>query len=292
MVLLEALLTFILVPLGAPGIVRKVRARAQGRKGPPLLQPWRDVLRMISKDPIDEDHSGFFAEFAPLFSMLAAVALWSLVAFRWGPMLMAVFFLIAQMASITAYGQETGTSFGGLGASREFVLALLAKPTLIILFAALGTVGFFPVESAVSLGVAVAFLVSSFLAILAETARPPFDDPRTHLELTMVHEAMLLEASGRSFAFFSVGAILKDCALLMMMARAVHGTVVHYFGWNAWLSSGVVAIAVAVVGAGFLGFWEAVSVRRRWSSIPETLGLSFLLSLFFGAWLLGLGGAL
>ena len=290
--MIASVVLLILVPLLFPGVVRKVRARAQRRQGPPWLQPWRDFSRLIVKSPIDGPYSGFFAEVAPIASAFAGLALWSLVVWQWAPLLVGLFFLILQMLAITGYGQETGTSFGGLGASREFVLAMLAKPTMVLFLAALGTQGYFEVHGLLGLGIVLAFLFSTFLAILAETARPPFDDPRTHLELTMVHEAMLLEASGRSMALFSLGAVLKDCALVTLVSRAFIGTIAHLFGWNLIVPMPILVALTSLVMAVILGYWESISVRRRWNSIPETLGLSFLLTLFFGALLLGLGGEL
>lgn len=177
---------------------------------------------------------------------------------------------------------ETGTSFGGLGSAREILIGICSEPILILSllvaqsklevgFSFLGTImGFF-------------FLGAFLVAILAELAKPPFDDPRTHLELTMVHEAMLLEASGRSLAYFEGAAQLKIASFLVLLMRVgIEHTNFTLRNIGNGLLENFIVFSGAVLLAIFLGYWEARSVRRKWIWVPEIMGMTFLFLLVLG----------
>src|SRR5690242_10724043 len=125
------LISFCLIPLLGPGLLRKTRARAQQKKGPRLLQPWFDITRILKKQPIDGTNSGVFTEIAPIVFFIGGIFVWSVVAFRWAPILFVLLFLAIQYVSLICFAMETGTSFGGLGTSREMLLTTMAKPILI-----------------------------------------------------------------------------------------------------------------------------------------------------------------
>lgn len=268
---------FVAVPLLGGGVVRKVRARAQGRRGPPVLQNVFDLMRLLRKQPVDGPYSGFFAEVSPALALLAAVGTWSVVLFGWAPPLLALFLMVLQYVATIAFAMETGTSFGGLGASREVLLSVLAKPSLLL--------AMMLAEARLSrLGLVEGVLLEALMlgavgvALLAEMARPPFDDPRTHLELTMVHEAMLLEASGRSLGLFELANQVKLAALLCLPVRILlrHGQALSGVALPGVLE-GALLVGLTLGAAAVLGYWEAVSVRRKWTWNAELLGLSLLL---------------
>ncbi len=279
---LVSTITFIILPVITGGVIRKIRARVQGRKGPPVLQNIFDALRLFGKEPIDGPNSGFFAETAPVTAFVSSVILWSLICFEWGSFLLIPAFLLLQRISIMTFGMETGTSFGGLGAKREILLTITSEPILFLMI--LVAQSHMQIEftfTAAAMGIL--FLSASGIAIMAELAKPPFDDPRTHLELTMVHEAMILEASGRSLAFFELANQVKIAALLAFIVKlGIH----HSKLVTMKLISNSAEIALVFMGTIFVavivGYWEGVSVRRKWVWVPEIMGLTFLFILLLG----------
>jgi formate hydrogenlyase subunit 4 len=271
--------TFFTLPLITGGIIRKIRARAQGRKGPPLLQNLNDMIRMIQKEPIDGINSGMFCEAAPLFALFSSLMIWSIVVFGWTSFIMIPFFLAMQRIAITGYAMETGTSFGGLGTSREILLFIATEPIIIFLILVAQS-KLSMVFSLVGVLLGTLFLSVSTVAVLAELARPPFDDPRTHLELTMVHEAMLLEASGKSIALFELGYQIKIASFMVFISKLAlehsKDIVISSFLINLFALIGAILFSILI------GYWESVSVRRKWTWVPETIGLTFLFLIIFG----------
>lgn len=276
------IILFFILPVLAGGIIRKVRARAQGRKGPPVLQNLNDVIRSVQKTPVDGVFSGIFSEVAPVFIVFASFAVWTIVVFEWTAFIFIPFFLVMQRLCITGFAMETGTSFGGLGTSRETLLSIIAEPTIIlVILVAQSKMNLEFTWVGVVLGML--FLFASVVAFMAEMARPPFDDPRTHLELTMVHEAMLLEASGRTLAFFEIAYQLKIASFLVLIIKIAleHSFIINELGLPIYASS-ILALLGGLVMAAGIGFWESICARRKWSWVPEIMGLTFLFLLVLG----------
>jgi formate hydrogenlyase subunit 4 len=273
---------FILFPLFLGGIIRKVRARAQGRKGPSVQQNLYDFLRLWGKSPIDGPNSALFAESGPVTIFLSSVIVWSIVTFEWTSILMIPFFLALQRMCILGFAMETGTSFGGLGSSRELLLAICSEPILIMSLLVAQSklqVGF----NWMGILMGLLFLGAFMVAILAELAKPPFDDPRTHLELTMVHEAMLLEASGRTLAYFEGAAQIKIASFLVLLMRVgIEHTNFNFRVLAGGIFENLAVFLGAIFLAIFLGYWEARSVRRKWIWVPEIMGMTFLFLLVLG----------
>lgn len=274
-------LFFIIFPIIAGGIIRKVRARAQGRKGPPLLQNFYDLLRFLQKKPVDGFNSGFFSEVSPALVCISGILMWSIAVYEWMPFILIPFFLTLQRIGTTAFAMETGSSFGGLGTSREILLSISSEPILLISI----LVSQSKMQLSISfVGVIVGalFLGALMVAVLAELARPPFDDPRTHLELTMVHEAMLLEASGKTMGLFELGYQLKISTLFVLVVRI--GLEHSKFADNeiAKSTENIIAFFGAILIAMIIGYWESISVRRKWAWIPEVMGITLLFILVLG----------
>lgn len=275
------LLFFIAFPLIVGGIIRKVRARAQGRKGPSILQNFYDISRLFVKRPIDGVHSGFFAEIAPVTVCFAGIIMWSVAIYEWLPFIIIPFFLALQRMATTAFAMETGTSFGGLGSSREILLSISSEPILLLSILVAQSklqLGF----SWVSIALGTLFLGALMIAVLAELARPPFDDPRTHLELTMVHEAMLLEASGKTMGFFELGYQMKIATLFVLVVRIglEHSNFVNIS--IAKPMENIITFLGAIGISILVGYWEAISVRRKWVWVPEVMGITLLAILVLG----------
>ncbi|WP_246047329.1 respiratory chain complex I subunit 1 family protein [Leptospira ognonensis] len=276
------LLIFFGLPLVLGGIVRKVRARTQGRKGPKILQVYYEIRKYLQKEPIDNPNSGVFAEISPIIALYASIMIWSIVIFEWAPFILIPFFLALYRFCFVSFAMESGTSFGGLGSGREILLSVMAEPTIILMILVAQShieLSLTPVSALIG----VLFLLLSFVAILAELAKPPFDDPRTHLELTMVHEAMILEASGRTMGFFELASQIKLAGLLSFLIKlALEHSKLFPVGEFGNMTREILVLPGALVLAIVLGFWEADSVRRKWSWVPEFMGLCFLAILILG----------
>lgn len=278
-------LFFVLAPVFVGGIIRKIRARVQNRRGPNILQSFYDILRLFQKEPIDGPFSGFMAIYAPLFSLYFAAILWSLVVFEWGSFILIPFLLGGMRFCMAGFAMETGTSFGGLGASREILLSVVTEPILILIVLVASSSIQFPLSPS-SFILGILFFSVASIAILAEVKKPPFDDPRTHLELTMVHEAMLLEASGKTMAMFEMASALKLSSLVVLLLRlAVEHSQLKTL-WSLYTVGFVIFGFIFYVG--YIGFWEGISVRRKWSWVSQVMGMSFIILLILGT-LLKLG---
>jgi formate hydrogenlyase subunit 4 len=273
---------FIGLPLILGGIVRKVRARTQGRKGPRILQVFFEIRKYLRKEPIDNPNSGIFAEISPIIAVYAAVIIWSIVIFEWAPFILIPFFLALYRFCFVSFAMESGTSFGGLGSGREILLSVMAEPTIILMILVAQShieLSLTPVSALIG----ILFLALSFVAILAELAKPPFDDPRTHLELTMVHEAMILEASGKTMGYFEIASQIKLAGLLAFLIKlALEHSKLFPTGEFGNITKEMLVFPGTIGLAILLGFWEADSVRRKWSWVPEFMGLCFLAILILG----------
>ena len=209
------------------GVTRKIKARLLRRVGPPVLQPYSDLWKLMHKEAVLADNASWVYRVAPYLIFAATWVAAALVPsyatgllFSWSADLIAIVALLGTARfALALAGMDVGTAFGGIGASREMMIASLAEPAMLLIvftvalvagttqlsaIATLFATG--PVGVRVSLGLGLfAFL---FVAI-AENARIPIDNPATHLELTMVHEAMVLEYSGRHLAMIEAAAALK-----------------------------------------------------------------------------------
>jgi formate hydrogenlyase subunit 4 len=226
-------LVLLLAPL-LTGIVRKVKARLLRRRGPSVIQPYRDLLRLLGKEAVIAEGASWLFRVAPYLIFAATWVAAALVptfavgrTFSWTADLIAIIALLGSARFFLALaGMDVGTSFGGIGSSREMLIASLAEPAmLLVVFTValvagstqLSTVAAFMVSPEVGLRVSLGLaLIGLVMVALAENARIPVDNPATHLELTMVHEAMVLEYSGRHLAMIEFAASLK---LLLSLSR-------------------------------------------------------------------------
>ncbi|GAA0981391.1 respiratory chain complex I subunit 1 family protein [Acrocarpospora macrocephala] len=298
-----AVLQVVLVAVGSPllvGMMRQVRARLEGRAGAGIGQPWRDLRKLVRKEPIAPDGTGWVFRAAPLLlagTVLVVAAVVPLVSTT-SPLdevadLFAVVALLALGSVALALGAlDTSTAFGGMGASREMIVLALVEPTILLSVFALsvrvgttnlGTI----VTSAVADPLAVispaSLLAAAALAIvtIAETGRIPVDNPSTHLELTMIHEAMVLEYAGPDLALIEWASAMRLSVLLGLLTSlfAPWGIATGNAGLLALLLAAVVVIAkVALLGA-LLAAGEVFMAKLRLFRIPELLAGSFLMAL-------------
>lgn len=287
------LLNLLLVPLLLLGVLRKMKALMQTRRGAPVLQPFYDLAKLLRKGETISSTASWVFVWTPRAGL--AVALLAAVLVPWaGPLLPAewagatnfllVLYLLALGKFLTMLSaMDTGSAFGGLGASREATISLLVEPVMVIGFGALAlaahstdllTIYAVPAHPVVAALVGCAFLIGA----LAELSRMPVDDPTTHLELTMVHEAMILEHSGRNLALVEYGSALRTCVLLGIAVQtwllawpglAVLALPARYLLGLAGLT--LLALLVAVA--------EGVLVKLKWRSVPNFLAFASMCSL-------------
>lgn len=276
-------LLFLTLPFLLTGIIRKVRAYAQGRGGPRLIQFFWEINKAYLKEPVHHKFYSEISSLAPKAALYSAFMIWTIVLFEWAPFILIPFFLALYRFSFIGFAMEGTSSFGGMASGREILLSVMVEPTFILMIlAAQSHIEISETPQGILVGIL--FLALSFITILAELAKPPFDDPRTHLELTMVHEAMILEASGRHLAFFELASSMKLSALLVFLVKLAleHSKLLNNVFMNQ-LNREFLILPIVVLLAILLGFWEANSVRRKWTWIPEFMGLTFIAILILGS---------
>jgi formate hydrogenlyase subunit 4 len=294
----QMLLVLLLSPL-LTGFVRKLKARLLRRQGPPLLQPYRDLIRLMRKEVVLADNASWLFRVIPYFVFAATWIAASLVPtfrsgllFSWSADLIAIIAVLASARfALALAGLDVGTSFGGIGSSREVMIASLAEPAmLMIVFAValiagstqLSTMAAFmnspEVGLRVSLGLA---LIALVIVAIAENARIPVDNPATHLELTMVHEAMVLEYSGRHLALIELSAALKLLLYISLIACLFAPWGLSSPAAGPWeLTVGAVAyVAKLAAGGALLAVFETVIAKMRVFRLPGFIGAALMLAL-------------
>ena len=294
----QMMLVLALAPL-LTGFVRKLKAHLLRRQGPPLTQPYRDLLRLLRKEVVLAHSASWVFRVAPYLIFATTWVAAALVpTFATG----LIFSTAADMIAIVALlgsarfmlalaGLDVGTSFGGIGSSREMMIASLAEPAMLMVVFTLsllaGSTQLSSIAASlqspdVGLRVSLAMaLVGLVMVAIAENARVPVDNPATHLELTMVHEAMVLEYSGRHLALIEAASFLK-----LLLYVSVIGCV--FFPWGIAVSGqgfaaylvGVAVYVVKLAGAGFLlAVFETAIAKMRVFRVPEFLGAALMLAL-------------
>jgi formate hydrogenlyase subunit 4 len=281
------------------GFVRKVKARLLRRQGPPLLQPYRDLLRLLQKEVVLAESASWLVRVIPYLIFATTWVAAALVPtfatgllFSWSADLIAITALLGSARFFLALaGLDVGTSFGGIGSSREVMIASLAEPAMMMIIFTLallaGTtqlsqVAAFMLDTNVGLRVSLALaLVALIMVAIAENARIPVDNPATHLELTMVHEAMVLEYSGRHLAMIELTAALKlllyvsllGCVFLPWgMAAADGGLAAYGVGIGAYIGK-------LALGGFLLAVFETAIAKMRVFRVPQFLGAALMLGL-------------
>jgi len=294
----QMLLVLLLAPL-LTGFVRKVKARFQRRLGPPLIQPYRDLIRLMRKEVVLADNASWLFRINPYLIFAATWVAAALVPtfktgllFSWSADLIALIALLGSARFFLALGGlDVGTSFGGIGSSREMMIASLAEPAMIMIVftlalvagsTQLATMAAYMNSPEVGLRMSLALgLVALIMVAIAENARIPIDNPATHLELTMVHEAMVLEYSGRHLALIEFSASLKLLLYISLLAClfAPWGLAVTKAD-SISLAIGVLAYLGKLLVSGFLlALFETTVAKMRVFRVPEFLGAALMLGL-------------
>ena len=294
----QVLLVLVLAPL-LIGYMRKIRARLLRHRGPPLLQPYRDLLRLIHKEAVVADTASWLFRVAPylIFSAIWVAATVvptfavDLAFGRSADLIVIVALLGTARFFLALAGLDVGTSFGGIGSSREMMIAALAEPAMLMLVFTLSLLaGSTQLSSVVvfmtgpDVGVRISLALSLFglmLVGIAESGRIPVDNPATHLELTMVHEAMVLEYSGRHLAMIELAASLKLLVYLSLIAAifAPWGMAAEGSGIGAHMAGAAVYVAKLAAGGLALAVFEASVAKMRVFRVSQFLGMALMLGL-------------
>ena len=281
------------------GLVRKAKARLLRRRGPSLIQPYRDLLRLFRKESVLAHDASWLFRVTPYlifaFTWVAAALVPTFatgLVFSWTADLIAIAaFLASGRFFLALAGMDVGTSFGGIGSSREVMIASLAEPAmLMIIFTValiagstqLASIAAFMASSEVGLRVSLGLaLVALVMVAIAENGRVPIDNPATHLELTMVHEAMVLEYSGRHLALIELAGSLKLLLYISLIAClfAPWGLAQPADGWPKMLIGGAAYVAKLAVGGILLAVFETSIAKMRVFRVPEFLSAALMLGL-------------
>jgi len=294
----EMLVVLALAPLLA-GYVRKVKARLVGRRGPPLVQPYRDLLRLLRKEVVLAHSASWLFRAAPYIVFAATWVAAALVPtfatgllFNYAADMIAIVALLGSARFMLALaGLDVGTSFGGIGSSREMMIASLAEPAMVMVVftlsllagaTQLSSIAAFMQGPGVGLRVSLAMaLVALIMVAIAENARIPIDNPATHLELTMVHEAMILEYSGRHLALIELASFVKLLLYVSIIACvfAPWGLAVSGQGAGAYLIGLAAYVAKLAVAGLLLAVFETAIAKMRVFRYSDFLGAAFMLGM-------------
>ena len=281
---------------GLSGFIKTAKARVQGRTGPPLVQPYADLFKLLRKDLVVSDHTSWVFSWAPAIyaGALATAALlvpllWMPAPLSgWGDAITFVGLLALARFALALAALDTGSAFGGMGASREVAVAALAEPALLLgLFAVALRTGGTDLSAmsawvaahgsaAIAPGQILAGLALA-VAVIAETGRVPVDNPDTHLELTMIHEGMLLEYSGRALGILTWATHLKQLMLFALLIALFAPTGIATSPEQLPVALAGLALKLVVLGTAVAVF-ESVNSKLRILKLPEFIGTASALA--------------
>lgn len=281
---------------GLNGAIKRTKAFLQGRQGPPLLQGYFDLAKLLRKDAVVSEHSSAVFRWAPVVYAAAFATAALIVPVLWLPAPLAPWsdavvliglFALARFALALA-GLDTGSAFGGMGSSREVAVGALAEPAVLLaVFAVAWRTGGTDVSAmsawvldhgaaAVAPSALLAFAALS-LAVIAETGRVPVDNPDTHLELTMIHEGMLLEYAGRPLGILMWASLVKQAILFALMIALFFPFGMAASPWEVPLALVALACKLAAFAIA-ISLIESASAKLRILKVPEMMGTAAALA--------------
>ncbi len=296
-ILLQTGLLLALAPF-VSGVIKNWKAKLQNRRGPPIWQPYLDLIKFLGKDVVISEHASWVFSIAPYVVFLTALSAGLMVPILtvqaplslFGGALALIGLLALGRFFLALGGLDPASAFGGMGSSREMTISAIAEPALMLAIFTVaitaGTTDLSRVAAALHeanwqlLNPAhlMAF-AALFIVLLAETGRVPIDNPATHLELTMIHEAMLLEYSGRLLAFMEWGASIKQLVLMSILVNlflpgtlAADGTVAAFGLAFLIFVLKLLGLSAAVVVV------ETVNAKLRLFRVPDLLSAAFVLA--------------
>jgi formate hydrogenlyase subunit 4 len=291
MIALQLLLVVAFSPL-LLGVINRTKAIVAGRRGQPLLQAYYDILRLLRRGTVLSSTTTIVFLIGPVVAIVVGLAASLMlpltgrtapIAFT-GDVLVFVYVFALSRFFTTSAALDTGSAFEGMGAAREVTFACLAEPALLLGMVALTRLSHsLSLTRLISVGGAewrtasaalVLIVASWFIVLLAENSRVPFDDPNTHLELTMIHEVMVLDHSGPAFALVLYGAAVKLFVFTALIATMITPRV-----GNAAADAALILAGVLVIGI-IIGLVESAMARLRLVRVPQLLITATLISAF------------
>lgn len=298
LILAQTALLLLLAPL-LSGLIRKWKARLQNRRGPPVWQPYLDLHKFFRKDMVISEHASWVFPLAPYLVFLTSLSAGLLVPMvaaqaplgLFGGALALVGLLALGRFFLALGGLDPASAFGGMGSSREMTLSAIAEPAMMLAIFTLAISAGSTNLSQIVLASqepgwkfldpshALAF-IAMFIVLLAETGRIPVDNPATHLELTMIHEAMLLEYSGRYLALIEWGASIKQLVLMTLLANIFFPVGLAVKTTAATFGLGLLYLAgKLIVLAGVVVVVETTNAKLRLFRVPDLLSVAFMLAM-------------
>lgn len=294
------IMQLITAPVASPlcvGVIRKIKAKMQNRDGASIFQPYNDLWKLLHKDEVISRDASWIFRFAPFLiftiTIVVGVSIPLVASFLNNPFTSDLFVIVYLLAMGTFFlalaGMDTGSAFGGFGSSREMTMAALAEGgaifSLITVALINGTTNVFTIaDNGLVLHVqALLPIILAFsgfcIALLAENARFPFDNPATHLELTMIHEAMILEYSGKRLALMEWSAANKLFIFAALGANL-------FFPWGIAHTTTILVVIIGIMALGIkilifcaaIAFVESSMPKFRFFRLPDLLMVSFILS--------------
>ena len=278
-------------------LIKKVKAWTQGRQGPSVFQTYFTLAKLLKKEVIYSPNSSRIMRVTPLVTMAAILVAALFVPLVFVPepvggignIILFLYLLALARFFMALAGLDAGSAFGGMGSSREMSISAIIEPTTIIVFAALAfvfkTLNIFEMftlnvsTGASSPSIQILIGISLFIIIIVETSRIPVDNPETHLELTMIHEGMILEQSGRNLALMELSAAVK---MTVLMALLINLIVPFGLMTTLTLAGLLIALVVFVVKgsilAGIIGLFESSMAKKRFFQLPSLFAMAFFFS--------------
>lgn len=292
---LNLLLIILISPLYMT-LIKKVKARSQRRSGPPILQGYRNLAKLFRKEVIYSENAGPLSRAAPYASLAIVLVAALMVPVIWIPdadpitsnIIVFLYLLAAGRILLTLTGLDAGSTFGGMGSSREISLSAVIEPTTVVVFAAMAYVtGTLSIPEmfrhAIGMtGISPTILLLAiplFILIIVETGRIPVDNPETHLELTMIHEGMLLDTSGRNLALFELAHSVKQTVLMVLLLNLLLPFgLMENFSLLALCLSGILIILKGAGLSALIGLVESSCAKMRFFRIPNLFMIAFFFS--------------
>ncbi|MEN6444218.1 MAG: NADH-quinone oxidoreductase subunit H [Methanoregula sp.] len=278
-------------------LIKKVKAWTQGRQGPSVFQTYYTIAKLFSKEVIYSRNASWIMRVTPYVNIAALLTASLFVPLIYvtdpvggiGNIILFLYLLVLARFFMALAGLDAGSSFGGMGSSREMSISAIIEPTTIIVFAALAFVfkslnifDMVLVSSASGTPVSPTLIligISLFIILIVETSRLPVDNPETHLELTMIHEGMLLEQSGRNLALMELSAAIKQTLIMALIINLI-------IPWGLATSLSLAALALAfclfavkgAILAGITGLFESSMAKMRFFRLPGLFIMAFFFS--------------
>lgn len=296
-ILIQTAFLLLLAPLFT-GCIRNWKAKLQNRRGPPVWQPYLDLAKFFQKDMVISEHASWIFHVTPHLVFITALLAGLMVPLVCAQAPLSLFGGVLALISLLALGRfflalgglDTASAFGGMGSSREVTIAAIAEPAMMLsIFTVAISAGSTNLSHIIeaSQGPAWKFFnpahalafVALFIVLLAETGRIPIDNPATHLELTMIHEAMILEYSGRYLALIEWAASLKQLVFMALLANVFFPIGIA----PTWHASTIALATVGFIGKVFflsaaVVIVETTNAKLRLFRVPDLLSAAFVLA--------------